>query len=141
MQTGSQLGGRRWHDRRGWNVWLRRHRKGGLPERGGRQHIGAHGIRRGLKRGVARAAQQQLLPPGIELPATDAVLARHRCQSASNFDRVSASKIDRGGRRIGGPWSVPAEATGRDDGLEVGEVEVADCLQCFGGRAVQQIGR
>jgi hypothetical protein len=51
---------------------------GGLPERGSRRHIGAHGNRRGINPGAERAAQQQLLPPSIELPAADAVLVRHR---------------------------------------------------------------
>ena len=40
------------------------------------------------------------------------------------------------GRRIGGPRSVPAEGTGRDDGLKVGEDEIADFL----AEAGQQVG-
>ena len=37
-------------------------------------------------------------------------------------------------------WSVPAEASWRLDGLEFGEVEVADRLQGLGGGAVLEVG-
>src|SRR5487761_1640130 len=43
-----------------------------------RRLIGAHGARPGAGCGAEPAAQQKLLPPSVELPAADAVLARHR---------------------------------------------------------------
>jgi hypothetical protein len=64
-----------------WRHDLCRRRRGkdsSLPGRGGRRLIGAHGARPGVGCGAERAAQQKLLPPSVELPAADAVLARHR---------------------------------------------------------------
>src|SRR5487761_1229400 len=56
----------------------RRGKDSSLPERGVLRLIGANGARPGAGCGAEPAAQQKLLPPSIELPAADAVLARHR---------------------------------------------------------------
>jgi hypothetical protein len=52
----------------------RRCRNGGFHARRARRRIE---VRHGVGSGIERSAQQQLLPPGIELPAADAVLASH----------------------------------------------------------------
>jgi hypothetical protein len=53
------------------------HRNGGLwvPHR--QRHINGHGARQGVDRRAKPTAQQQLLPPGVELSRADAVLVRH----------------------------------------------------------------
>jgi hypothetical protein len=67
------------HTARQPDLCLRRRGKDiSLPGQGGRRLIGAHGARPGGGCGAERAAQHKLLPPGVELPAADAVLARHR---------------------------------------------------------------
>jgi hypothetical protein len=75
--VGVRLSKRRRHDGRCEDIRLRRCRNRGLRARGGRRHIAAHRTRRGLGRGSERAAQQQLLPPGVELPTADPVPGRH----------------------------------------------------------------
>lgn len=52
-------------------------RNGDLRAPGCRRHVEGCEARRGVGRCAKPAAQQQLLPPGIELPRADAVLVRH----------------------------------------------------------------
>ncbi len=53
------------------------HRNGGLRVLHRRRHINGHGARQGVDRRAKPTAQQQLLPPGVELSRADAVLVRH----------------------------------------------------------------
>jgi hypothetical protein len=55
----------------------RRCRNGELQARSGRRHVDARQARYGVGPAAERAAQEQPLPPGVELPAADAVLASH----------------------------------------------------------------
>jgi hypothetical protein len=76
-----RLYGRHRCRRRCRRVRLRRGSNGRLQVRRARRRIDARHIRHGLGSGVERAAQQQLLPPGIKLPGADAVLtSHHRCR-------------------------------------------------------------
>ncbi len=78
LDTGT-VGHRRRHTAWRHDLLLRRRGEdSSLRERGGRRLIRGHGARPGVGCGAERAAQQKLLPPGVELPAADAVLARHR---------------------------------------------------------------
>jgi hypothetical protein len=65
-------GGR--HRRKVCRHW---HRNGGLRVLHRRRHINGHGARQGVDRRAKPTAQQQLLPPGVELSRADAVLVRH----------------------------------------------------------------
>lgn len=69
---------RRCHRRRG-DVRRPRRRNRDRPERVGRRRLTTLQARRGAGRsaGAEDAAQHQILPPGIELPAAEAVPARH----------------------------------------------------------------
>ena len=66
--VGVRLNGRRRHDL-GCG--------GGVQARGGRRHRDVHRARRGVYRGAHSAAQHQLLPPCVDLPAADAMPACH----------------------------------------------------------------
>ena len=63
--------------RRCGSACLRRCRNGGLQVQSGRRHIDARQARHGVGPAAECAAQQQMLSPGIELPAADTVLASH----------------------------------------------------------------
>ncbi len=77
--VGVRLNRRRRRDRRCGDVGLQRRGNGDRPARGGRRHITTNQARRAVGPGAGCATQQQLLPPGIELPAADAVPGCHRC--------------------------------------------------------------
>jgi len=86
---GVQLGRRQRRDWRCRDVGRRRCSNRGLRPRGSGRHIVAHKAQRAGGRGAECAVQQQLLPPGIELAAGDAVPARHRRRRRARFHALS----------------------------------------------------
>jgi hypothetical protein len=82
---GVLLNGRRPRNRRHGDAGLRQRRYGGFQARSGRRHIDRHGARRDVGCRPECAVQHQLLPPGIELPAADPVLARHHRRRRARF--------------------------------------------------------
>src|ERR1700722_21002762 len=74
--------------------------------------------------------------------ASVATCASTMCQSARKRDPLSASKRDPGAapEQAARRWrSVSSEAAWRYDRLELGEIQIADRLQCFGKRTVPQV--
>ena len=75
--VGVRLNGRRRRDLGCGGVCQQR-RNGGRQAWGGRRHRHVHRARRGVCRGGHSAAQHQLLPPCVDLPAADAMPSCHR---------------------------------------------------------------
>jgi len=76
--VGVRLNGRRRHDLGCGGVFPWRRDGGRQPRGGGRRHRDVHRAGRGVCRGGHSAAQHQLLPPCVDLPAADAMLACYR---------------------------------------------------------------
>jgi hypothetical protein len=82
---GVLLNGRHPRNRHHGDAGLRQRRNGGLQAPSSRRHIGRHRARRQGGRRSEPAVQHKLLPPGIELPAADPMLARHHRRRRARF--------------------------------------------------------